>query len=227
VRNALERHGFVQPRRAMALSLAACHRKEALMDRQLRREPADAIAAIGRHWGWVLGFGIVTTLAGLITLAWPGRTLVVVAVLFGIQLVVAGIFRFVAAFATEDEGGTTRVLLALLGVLSFIVGVYALRHILITIATLGLLLGIFWIVNGAVEAFAALSHRAMPGRGWTILMGVLSLVAGVVVLASPATSLLALALIVSFWLLLFGVMEIMLAFQLRSIGQTTRIAPAT
>ena len=197
------------------------------MDRQPRGDAADVLAGIGRHWGWVLAFGIITTLAGLIALGWPGRTLVAVAVLFGIQLVVAGIFRFVAAFAMDEESGAIRVLLALLGVLSFIVGLYALRHILITIATLGLLLGIFWIVNGAVETFAALSHRTMPGRGWTILMGVLSVVAGVVVLASPASSLLALALIVSIWLLVFGVMEIMLAFQLRSLAQATGIAPAT
>ncbi len=49
--------------------------------------------------------------------------------------------------------------------LSFIVGLYALRHVLLTIAALALLLGIFWIVNGAVETFAALSHRGMQGRG--------------------------------------------------------------
>jgi uncharacterized membrane protein HdeD (DUF308 family) len=86
---------------------------------------------------------------------------VVLAVLFGVQQVVAGIFRFVAALATDDETGATRVL-ALLGALSFIVGLYALRHILVTIATLALLLGIFWIVNGAIEVFTALSHRRMP-----------------------------------------------------------------
>jgi uncharacterized membrane protein HdeD (DUF308 family) len=67
-------------------------------------------------------------LAGLFVLAWPDRTIQVIAVLFGLQLVVAGIFRFVAALATDDESGGTRVLLALLGVLSFIVGLYALRN---------------------------------------------------------------------------------------------------
>jgi hypothetical protein len=39
-----------------------------------------------------------------------------------------------------------------------------------------------WIVNGAVEVFAALSHRGMQGRGWTIFMGLLSVLAGIVVL---------------------------------------------
>jgi uncharacterized membrane protein HdeD (DUF308 family) len=198
------------------------------MDAELRRDTADMLADVGRHWGWVLTFGIVTLLAGLLTLAWPGRTIVVIAVLFGIQLVVAGIFRFVAALASDDESGATRVLLALLGVLSFIVGLYGLRHILLTIAALALLLGIFWIVNGAVEMFAALSHRGMGGRGWTIFMGLLSVVAGVVVLVYPGISLATLAVVLGFWLLVFGIMEIVLAFRLRSVGQAaTRVATAT
>jgi uncharacterized membrane protein HdeD (DUF308 family) len=198
------------------------------MDSQRSGDAADILAGVGRHWGWVLTFGIVTVLAGLFTLVWPGRTIVVVAVLFGIQLVVAGIFRFVAALASDDESGGTRVLLALLGVLSFIVGLYALRHILITVAALALLLGIFWIVNGAVETFTALSHRGMQGRGWTIFMGLLSVVAGVVVLVYPAISLATLAIVLGFWLLVYGIMEIVLAFRLRSVGHgATRVAPAT
>jgi uncharacterized membrane protein HdeD (DUF308 family) len=198
------------------------------MDSQPHGDAADVLAGVGRHWGWVLAFGIITLLAGLITLSWPGRTIVVLAVLFGVQLVVAGIFRFVAAFASDDESGATRVLLALLGVLSFIVGLYALRHILITIATLALLLGIFWIVNGTMEAFTALSHRAMRGRGWTVFMGMLSIVAGVVVLVYPSISVATLAVVLGFWLLVFGIMEIVLAFRLRSVGQAAaHFVPAT
>jgi uncharacterized membrane protein HdeD (DUF308 family) len=198
------------------------------MAQRLRGDPADLLAGIGRHWGWVLFFGIVTILAGLFALVWPGRTIVVIAVLFGIQLIVAGIFRFVMAFAVDEESGGTRVLLALLGVLSFIVGLYAVRNVYVTVAALALLLGIFWIVNGAVETFTALSHREMQGRGWTIFMGLLSVAAGIVVLVYPGISLTTLAIVLGFWLLVYGVMEIVLAFQLRSAGQAAaRIAPAT
>jgi uncharacterized membrane protein HdeD (DUF308 family) len=201
---------------------------EALMDRALSTDPADVVARVGRQWGWVLFFGIVTLLAGLLVLAWPGRTVVVLAVLFGVQLVWTGVFRFVAAFAVDDAAGGSRVLLALLGVLSLIIGLYALRHILVTIAALALLLGIFWIVNGAVEMFTALSHRQMQGRGWTIVMGLLSIVAGVVVLVYPGISLTALAAVLGVWLLVFGFMENVLAFQLRSVGHdAAQIAPAT
>jgi uncharacterized membrane protein HdeD (DUF308 family) len=187
----------------------------------MRGDPAGMLAAVGRHWGWVLAFGIVTLLVGLAALVWPGRTLIVVAVLFGIQLIVMGIFRFAGAFAHDDRSGGTRVLLALLGVLSLIIGLYAVRHVLITLIALALLLGIFWIVSGAIELFTALSRTDTRHRGWTAAMGGLSVVAGIVVLAYPGISLLVLDVVLSVWLLLFGVMQIMLAFRIRSLAHGT------
>jgi len=133
-----------------------------------------------------------------------------------VQLIIAGIYRFVAAFATTDATGGSRVLLALLGVLSLIIGLYAVRHVLITIVALALLLGIFWIVNGAIETFTALSHREMAGRGWRAFVGLLSIVAGIIVLAIPGISLGVLVVVLSIWLMFFGFMEISLGWRLRS-----------
>jgi uncharacterized membrane protein HdeD (DUF308 family) len=185
----------------------------------MREDPADIVARIGRHWGWVLAFGIVTLVIGLAALVWPGRTLVVVAVLFGIQLIVMGIFRFAGAFGSEDLAGGTRVLLAVLGLFSLIIGLYAVRHVLITLLALAVLLGIFWIISGTAELFTTLSHRNMRGRGWTAVMGILSVLAGLVVLAYPGISLLTLAIVLSVWLLIFGLMQIMLAFRIRALGR--------
>jgi uncharacterized membrane protein HdeD (DUF308 family) len=174
------------------------------------------LARVGGHWGWMMAFGIISLLAGITVLVWPGRTLIVVAVLFGVQLVVTGIFRFVAAFASEDLTGGTRVLLAVLGVLSLIIGLYAVRHVLVTLLALSLLLGIYWIVNGAVELFMALSARGVPGRGWTVVTGVISVLAGLLVLVYPAISLLTLVVVLSVWLLVLGLMEITMAVRTRS-----------
>jgi uncharacterized membrane protein HdeD (DUF308 family) len=177
---------------------------------------ADMLARVGRHWGWILAYGVVTSLAGIAVLAWPGETLLVVAVLFGVQLIVAGAFRFVAAFAIDDLTGGSRILLALLGVLSVIIGLWAVRHALLTLLALTVLLGIFWVVNGVIELFTALSHRGMPERGWTAVMGLLSVIAGVIVLAFPGLTLVGLAIILGIWLVIFGVMEILVAVRLRA-----------
>ena len=59
----------------------------------------------------------------VLTVAWPGRTVLVVAVLFGVQLFVSGIFRLVMAFTDAGEGH--RVAYALIGIFSFLVGILA------------------------------------------------------------------------------------------------------
>ena len=87
---------------------------------------------------------------------------------------------------------------------------------LLTLLALAVLPGIFWVVNGAIELFTALSHRGMPERGWTAVMGVLSILASIVVLAYPGLTLLGPAVILGIWLVIFGLMEITLAWRLRS-----------
>ena len=184
------------------------------------REPTDLIDQVGRHWGWVLAYGILTLLAGVAVLAWPSETLLVIAVLFGVQLIISGIFRFVGALASDDLTGGTRVMLALLGVLSIIIGLWAVRHAVLTLVALIVFLGIFWVINGLIEIFAALSHRDMPDRGWSVLMGVLSAIAGIIVLAYPDLTLVGLAVILGIWLLVFGILEIIAAFRLRKLADT-------
>ncbi len=67
----------------------------------------------------------------------------------------------------------------------------------------------------------ALSHREMPARGWTALMGILSVVAGIVILSYPGISVVALAVVLGIWLLLLGMMEITTAVQIRSLRGRT------
>lgn len=174
------------------------------------------LGRLGRHWGWLFAYGLLTLIAGLAVLVWPSETLLVIAVLFGIQLIISGIFRFVMAFAIDDLTGGTRVLYALLGVLSIIIGIWAVRHVLLTLLALTVFLGIYWIVSGVIEIFTALSHREIPHRGWTVAMGALSVVAGIIVLAYPGLTLVGLAVVLGVWLLIFGVMEMAAAFRLRS-----------
>jgi len=53
------------------------------------QRPTDMLTRLGQKWGWVLGYGIITLAAGVAVLVWPGETLLVIAVLFGVQLIVS------------------------------------------------------------------------------------------------------------------------------------------
>jgi uncharacterized membrane protein HdeD (DUF308 family) len=183
------------------------------------RQPDEMLGRLGRHWGWLLFYGVITVAAGLAAIVWPGATLLVIAVLFGVQLIFSGVFRLVASLsAGEMIGAGTRVLWALLGILSVIVGLWAIRHVVITLLALVVFLGIYWIVSGVIDIFSAISERGMPGRGWTSVLGLLSILAGLIVLAVPGLSLFSLAVILGVWLLIFGFSEITLAFRIRRGG---------
>ncbi|HLH83724.1 MAG TPA: DUF308 domain-containing protein [Trebonia sp.] len=177
------------------------------------------LSLAGKAWGWVLAFGLVTLAAGIAVLAWPAETLLVIAVLFGIQLVVTGIFRFVLALTAPVATGGMRAIHAIIGLLSLIVGVWAIRHADLTVLVLAVLLGIYWIVHGTIELFTALSEPTLPDRGWTGVMGALSVVAGIIVVAIPGISVLTLAVVLGVWLVVFGLGQAMVAFRLRSVAR--------
>jgi uncharacterized membrane protein HdeD (DUF308 family) len=175
----------------------------------------DRMAQVGRAWWWPAIFGVVSIVVGLLALAWPGRTLLVLAVLFGVELIVWGIYRLVGAVTFGDESGGARVLWAILGVLSLLLGFYSLRHIVITLLSLGLLLGIFWLVDGIGLVVSAAEHKNMPGRGLSLLSGVLGIIAGLILLVWPAISILTLAWLAGIWLLVLGITQLSVAMQLR------------
>jgi uncharacterized membrane protein HdeD (DUF308 family) len=181
--------------------------------------PADPIVGatrrLGASWGTALTVGLVTLLLGILIVAWPEATVGVVAVLFGIQLLLFGIFNLVRSISADDAGGGVRVLYALLGVLSIALGVLAMRHLLQTVAVLAVLVGLTWLLGGIIEFVNLLAEPARPGRGWAMALAALAALAGIVVLAYPTPSLITLTVLVGIWLIIWGALTAVLAFAVR------------
>jgi uncharacterized membrane protein HdeD (DUF308 family) len=173
------------------------------------------LVRVSRSWAWLAFFGALSVVVGILVLVWPGHTLVALAVLFGLQLVVSGLFRLVAAVAVTDATGGARALLAILGLLGLVIGLWALRHIDIALSLLALFLGIYWVIDGVVELFTVVVHPELPGRGWAAVSGLLAILAGIILLVWPQPSLLVLAVILGIFLLFFGVLQLLIAFGLR------------
>ncbi|MFJ4468297.1 HdeD family acid-resistance protein [Streptomyces sp. NPDC089424] len=176
-------------------------------------DPADLLGSLGGSWTWLLGSALVTLVPGVVLLVWPDGTLHVLAVVVGLYLLVAGCFRFVAVFAQQHGERLPGLLLAVLYVLA---GVLCLRNPLQTIAALSLIVGIVWLVTGMLTAYAALAVKALPHRGVLFGAGALGVVAGVVVLALPTESAVALTRLLGLWLVLLGLVEVAVAFAWRA-----------
>lgn len=183
---------------------------------QTRNDPSDTLQAVGRSWGWVLAFGLLTLLLGILVVIDPSSSVIFVAVLVGIEFVISGIFRLVASFTHEAEGH--RIWWVLLGIVSIVVGVFLIRHLGVTISILPVVVGIFWIIQGVMEFFAAVANRDMPSRGWTMFMGVVGLVAGIVLVSWPIQSIVTLAWVIGIFLVVYGLMTTFSAFQVRKLA---------
>ena len=174
-------------------------------------------------WKSVLLTGILSVILGLLVLRWPGATIVTAAILFGAFLLVTGISQVFHAFTLHISGGG-RALLFISGAASLVLAVLAFRHLSDAVWLLAIWVGIGFVFRGVAEAATALSDRDTPARGWQIFLGIATLIAGVVVLAYPVSSLGTLTLVVGIWLIVIGVFEIISGIQIRKAGNEVRTA---
>ncbi|MDR3655832.1 MAG: DUF308 domain-containing protein [Mycobacterium sp.] len=166
-------------------------------------------------WQLLLLIGIVAVTLGVIVLAWPGPSLLVAGVLFGIYLVVSGIGYVFAAFGTHT-GAAMRVLAFLTGVVSLVLGFFCFRDKFEAVTLLALWIGIGWVFRGMTLLASALSFDHMPGRGWQAFSGVIIVIGGGVLIISPIDSIAVLTLVAGCWLIAIGIIDVITAFQVRS-----------
>lgn len=183
-------------------------------------DPLAAGLLIGRSWQATVVLGAVTLILGLVVSFHPGGSLNVVAVLLGIALICSGLFHLVRIFGREEAH---RVWLGISGLLLVVIGVVLIRHLHLTTAVIGLYVGLTWIVQGTTALIAGIGgfgRGPSEGRGWWIAFGALSVIAGIVVTATPVTSVTFLAALLGIWFIVMGFFEIIAGFMLRRSVKT-------
>lgn len=110
-------------------------------------------------------------------------------------------------------------LLLLRGICAIIFGVLAVAMPLPTLATLIWMVAAFAVVDGVFALVAAISGRAKAyaPTWWLVLVGVLSILAGIAIFSYPALSALLMLKFIAFWAIFRGVFEIVGAIQLRKV----------
>ena len=174
-------------------------------------------------WQAGLFLGAVTLILGLIVALHPSGSLNVIAVLLGILMILSGLFHLIRVF---DSREAHRVWLGIAGLLFIVIGVILIRHLHLTRAIIGLVIGITWIVQGVTALIGGIAGGVREGRGWWIFFGVVSLAAGIVVTATPASSVNVLATLLGIWFVIMGIFEIIGSFILRRAVHTAGRARA-
>ena len=185
-------------------------------------QPTTVPTLLPHLWKSELVSGILALALGILILVWPGISILAAAILFGAYLLITGVAQVIFAFSLHVSAGG-RVLLFISGAAALILAVLAFRHFgkdpLTAILLLAIWIGVGFLFRGMATAISAISDPTLPGRGWAIFLGVISLLAGIVMIASPFESIAILAVVVGIWLVVIGVFEIASSFGMRSASK--------
>ena len=171
-------------------------------------------------WKSALVSGVLAVVLGVAVVAWPQISITIAAIFFGAYLLLTGIQQVIFAFSLDVSAGG-RVLLFISGAASLILAVLAFRHLYDAVLLMAIWIAVGFVFRGVATTVSAISDPTLPGRGWNVFVGVISLIAGVVVLASPFESMATLALVVGIWLIVIGLMEVVAAFGIRNSTKKT------
>ena len=92
--------------------------------------------------------GILAMIIGIIALAWPGPTALVLVLIVGVWAIIAGLAEFFAAFQSGEPAGT-RAMFILGGLAAIAFGVVLCARPGIGAVTLALLFGLFNLIAGS------------------------------------------------------------------------------
>jgi uncharacterized membrane protein HdeD (DUF308 family) len=173
---------------------------------------------LAREWWLVALRGVLSIAFGILAFVWPGITLLVLVLFFGAYLLVDGVVALIAAirFRHDRERWPMLLLEAILGI---VIGVVSLIQPAIVALAWLYTIAAWAIVTGVLEiVFAIRVRRLIQGEMWVGLMGVLSIVLGIALAASPGAGLLAWVWLVGAYAIIFGVFLIGFAIRLRRLA---------
>jgi len=139
----------------------------------------EMLGTIKRHAGIGIAVGVLVVVAGILALLSPLVAGLSIAIAVGVLIVVSGVSRLFLAFKMGSFGHG--LLVFLLGLLSIVIGGYMVLRPGMALATLTLVLAVYFAVDGVFQIIWAFRLRPIKGWGWSLLSGVVSLALGIMI----------------------------------------------
>ena len=171
--------------------------------------------------GLSIGLSVLMIVAGFLAIALPQVAGITVNLLVAWLLVFSGCAHLAFAWQTRATGGMLWGLL--MGILYIFVGAYLLLRPVAGLASLTLALAIYLFAEGVLELILSFVLRPMPGSGWLLFDGVITLILGVMIWRTwPSSTEWVIGTLVGISILFSGVTRLMLSLAAR--GLTSKLA---
>jgi uncharacterized membrane protein HdeD (DUF308 family) len=162
--------------------------------------------------------GILALAVGVIALAWPSVTVLALVILFAIYAFMASGMEAARAFSSRQAGPVIGHLL--LGLVDLAAGIIALVWPGPTALVLVLIVGVWAVIAGVVEFFAAFASGEPAGTRAVFIRGLATIAFGVVLCARPGIGAVTLALLFGLFSLIYGAWTLAQGIELRRTGKT-------
>ena len=165
---------------------------------------------------WSIGLSVLMILAGFLAIAAPQAAGIAVNLLIAWLLVFSGAAHLVFAWHTRTTGGLLWELL--LGILYILVGAYLLINPVAGVASLTLALAIYLFAEGVLELILSFRLRPMPGSGWLLFDGVITLILAIMIWKTwPSSAEWVLGTLVGISMVFSGTARLMLSLAARRL----------
>jgi uncharacterized membrane protein HdeD (DUF308 family) len=171
---------------------------------------------IRQSTAWSIALGIFLIILGLIAIAAPFFASVAVGLFFGWLLIIGGILQGIYAFrhSRSDRSFAIKILLS---VLALIAGILLVVDPLAGVASLTLIIGIYFFIDGIFRVIMAFQIKPGANWGWVLANGILMIILGILIWSQwPLSAVWALGLLVGIGLLFSGIATIVFAMAARS-----------
>ncbi len=166
--------------------------------------------------GWSIGLSVLLIVAGILAIGIPQVAGITVSLLVAWLLIFCGAAHLVFAWHLRATKGVLWELL--LGVLYIGIGVFLLIHPVGGLAALTLALAIYLLAEGILEFVLSFALRPMPGSGWLLLDGIVTLILGILIWRTwPSSTEWVIGTLVGISMLFSGITRLMISLAARRL----------
>ena len=173
---------------------------------------------------WSIVWGVSLIVFGMLAVGSPLLAAVAVNAFVAWLIVLAGVVHLILAFHAHRAGSLIWKLLVGLAYVCF--GGYLIAHPLLGVASLTLLLGSLFLVEGVLDIVLFFQMRSMRGSSWVLIDGIVSLLLGLMIYRQwPSSSAWVIGTLVGVSMIFSGISRVMLSLAVRKAADT--ISPSS